>query len=253
MEFDQVGVRVFRDKDGNVKPFDRTRYDFISMFWDYASFKSETCGIGIGVVGNHYEMVFYFRMAPANYGGAIDEDVICRAIDISARVVRPDWLGYDGTGVGEYLSKTIYDPAYGYKEYRRPRTDLYPYAEAAEPIYIDSEFKSSGVTKLKIAMRQKFLKGLPLDQELQRQFRLYKRTVSGTRDTIRYAAQGKNKKRDALDDIVTALIGAFRPLTVEEHPVIIESLERDVVPVKLYDSIRGIEDTFTSKSRNIYN
>jgi len=252
IEFDQLGIRVDRDKDGNIIPFDRAKYDFVSVFWDYASFRSETCGVGLGVRGHRIIPIMYFRMAPENYGGAIDEDKICQAMDVTARILRPDWLGYDATGVGEYLSRTLFDPAYGFKDDRRPRTNIYPYAEAAEPIQMNSEFKSSGVAKLKIAMRQKFFTDLPLDRELQRQLRMFKRSITPA-GNVQYRADGTGKRKEALDDIVIAFVGACYPLHIEEKPIIVETNTQDITEMRLYEPIAGSKNVFTSESRSIFN
>jgi len=252
IEFDQIGIRVDRDIAGNIVPFDRTKYDFISVFWDYASFRSETCGVGLGVRGYNITPVLYFRMAPENYGGTIDEDEICRMMDVTARVLRPDWLGYDATGVGEYLSKVLFDPAFGFKENRRPRTEIYPYAGAAEPVQMSSEFKSSGVTKLKVAMRQKFFTDLPLDREFQRQLRMFKRSVTPA-GNIQYRADGKGRRKEALDDIVIAFIGACYPLHIESQPIIVDTKVKDIVEMNIYEPILGSKDIFSGTTRSIFN
>jgi len=228
IEFDQFGVRVFRDSNGGVLPFNRKRYEFISVGWDYASFKSETTGYGFGKIGSRYETVFYYRMSPEQHGGSIREEDIWDIINKTSQIMMPDYLGYDDTGVGAYLSRVLFDPAYGTGKDRIPRTDLYPYAEGADPVKFTNDFKGSNVNKLKTAMAFKHLIDIPIDEELQKQFRKYKRTLTPT-NLIRYAAEGKGKDPKARDDIPSAMIIAIAPFHIENKPA--SFIERDISPI----------------------
>lgn len=253
IEFDQFGIRVFRDIAGTVLPFDRSRYEFISVGWDYASFKSETTGYGFGKIGNRYETVFYFRMSPEQHGGSIREEDIWENINKTAQIMLPDYLGYDDTGVGAYLSRVLFDPAFGTGKDRIPRTDLYPYAEGADPVKFTNDFKGSNVIKLKTAMANKFLVDLPIDEELQKQFRRYKRSLTAT-NLIRYSAEGKGKDPKARDDIPSAMIIAIAPFHIENRPATYTEEEikitKDIYEGNLLGEIPGADSIFTSDSFN---
>jgi len=248
LEFDQFGVRVFRNASGAVIPFDRKRYEFISVGWDYASFKSETTGFGFGKIGNRYETVYYYRMSPELHGGSIREEDIWDIINKSAQIMMPDYLGYDDTGIGAYLSRVLFDPAFGTGKDRIPRTDIYPYAEGADPVKFTNDFKSSNVSKLKAAMANKFLVDLPLDPELQKQFRRYKRSLTPS-GLIKYSAEGKGKDPQARDDIPSSALIAISPFHIEARPIAFTQEDlgviNDVHEVNILGEINGSDSVFT--------
>jgi len=247
IEFDQFGIRVFRDATGKVLPFNSKRYEFISVGWDYASFKSETTGYGFGKIGNRYETVFFYRMNPNDFGGSIPEEEIWKIVNTTSQIMRPNYLGYDDTGVGAYLSRVLFDPEYGTGPDRIPRTDLYPYAEGAEPVKFTNEYKGSNVTKLKTAMALRLIVDLPLDEEVQKQFRRYKRSITSS-GLIRYSADGKGKVAGARDDIPSAMIIAISPFHIEDRPALTSEEEvhaiQEILEVRLFDEIAGSNDIF---------
>lgn len=249
LEFDQFGVRVFRDGNDAVIPFNPKRYEFISVGWDYASFKSETTGFGFGKIGSRYETVYYYRMSPENHGGSIREEDIWDIINKSARILKPDYLGYDDTGIGAYLSRVLFDPAFGTGKDRIPRTDIYPYAEGADPVKFTNDFKSSNVSKLKAAMSNKFIVDLPIDPELQKQFRRYKRSLTPS-GLIKYAAEGKGKEPGARDDIPSAMIIAIAPFHIENKPIAYTeesiSVIKEIYEGNILGEIPGSDEIFTS-------
>lgn len=246
MEFDQLGIVVERDANDRIKPFDRSKYDFISVAWDYASFKAETAGFGFGVRagGNQIEPVFYYRMRPEQFGGAIEESEIVRIMDETSRILRPDYLGYDATGVGQYLSKTLFDPAFGFKEDRRPRLSVYPYAESAEPVEITSDYKNAAVSKLKIAMENRILSKIPMCDELLKQLRNFRRSITAG-GKVKYAAEGKGKNPRSLDDIVMAMLLAISPLHIDVKPRAVPTAEFGFEEIQLVDQIAGTDQIFT--------
>ena len=250
MEFDQTGIVVDRDSDGRIVPFDRSAYNFVSLGCDYASFKAETTFWAWGMKGWHIEPICFYRMTPEHYGGSIDEDLIWERANLIASILLPDYFGYDATGVGAYLSRVLFDPAFGFKEDRRPRTDAYPYAEAADPVQMSNEFKSAQVTKLTLAIRQRQIIKLPLDMEMQRQYRIFKRTIT-PQSKVRYAAEGKAKKKTALDDIVCSQLLALAPIHIEARAVVVApQVDLKIEEISLIDKIAGIDDILTTRSFN---
>lgn len=251
LEFDQFGIRVFRDANGAVLPFDRSRYEFISVGWDYASFKSETTGYGWGKIGSRYETVFYFRMSPAEHGGSIREEDIWAHVNRTSQIMLPDYLGYDDTGVGAYLSRVLFDPAYGTGKDRRPRTDLYPYAEGADPVKFTNEWKGANVNKLKTAFALRYIVDVPIDEELQKQMRKYKRSLTPT-GLIKYAVEGKGKVPNARDDIPSAMIIAIAPFHIENKPAVVTEKDLphviDVLEANILGEIPGSNAILTSSS-----
>lgn len=247
IEFDQNGIVVERDAHGKVLPFDRSKYNFISVGWDYASMKAETAGFGFGVRGRYIDPIFLYRMRPEQFRGSISEDDIWAKINETSSILRPDYLGYDATGVGQYLSRVLFDPAYGFGDDRRPRTNAYPFAEGAEPVQITTDIKNSNVTKLQVAMRSGILSALPHDREIMRQLRMFKRSVTSG-GTIRYAAEGKGKNPKSLDDIVVAMLLAIHPLHIEDQPRVVSKSYNEVEEFNLYDPIKGSDEIFTSRS-----
>lgn len=250
MEFDQFGVRVFRNADGTLERFERLAYDFISLGSDYASFKAETTFFAWGLRGSRLDVLCYKRLTPALCGGAIEESLIWETANEICGIIRPDYFGYDATGVGQYLSKVLFDPAYGFKENRQPRTDRYPYAEGAEPVEITTNLKNECVSKLKIALQIGMIHEIPLDEFLPKQLRNFKRTLSPT-GIIKHAAQDKGKRPDALDDIVIAMLLAIFPFHVEDTPII--TAEEDypnIIEMDLHNinGIPGIDNIFDSTS-----
>lgn len=248
MEFDQHGIRVFRDAEGRIQPFERLQYEFISLGSDYASFRAETTFFAWGLRGNKLDVLCYRRLIPELCGGAIDESLIWQTANEICRILLPDYFGYDATGVGAYLSKVLFDPAYGFKENRRPRTNMYPYAEGADPVEITSELKNGTVAKLKVALQMGMIHELPLDEYLPKQLRNFKRTLTPM-GIIKHAAEDKGKKPGALDDIVIAMLLALHPIHVESSPLLI--LPDDIpaiVEMNLYDELPNIGDIFLSRN-----
>jgi len=250
MEFDQHGLRVFRDGDGRLQPFERLAYEFVSLGVDYASFKAETTYFAFGVRagGNKLDVLCYKRLTPELCGGAIDESLIWETANVICRSLLPDYFGYDATGVGAYLSKVLFDPAYGFKENRRPRTNAYPYAEGAEPLEVTTMLKNANVAKLKIGLRIGMIHELPLDDFLPKQLRNFKRTLTSG-GIIRHAAEEKGKKPGALDDIVISILLALHPIHVEDTPIltVVEEIP-SIIEMTLHDEIAGINTIFTRDS-----
>lgn len=249
MEFDQWGTRVFRDKEGRVQPFERNSYDFVSLGSDYASFKAETTFFAFGLRGAKLDVLCYKRLTPELCGGVIEEPLIWQVANMICGTLRPDYFAYDATGVGQYLSKVLFDPVYGFKENRRPRTDKYPYAEGAEPVEITTNLKNECVSKLKIGLQIGMVHELPLDEFLPKQLRNFKRTLTPT-GIIKHAAQDKGKKPGALDDIVIAILLAIYPFHIEDTPVLAtdDDFERNIIEMDLHNinEIPNIGNIYTS-------
>jgi hypothetical protein len=244
IEFDQNGIRVFRDEKGVVVPFDRGRYDLISVGWDYATFSAETAGWGWGFkYPNILEPIFFFRMKPEDYGGSIEEDIIAQRIDFTARILKPDYLAYDATGVGMYLSRVLFDPAYGFGKDRRPRLDKYPYAAQSEPIQCTSEWKNTQLTKLLKGYRMNIIRDEPMDTENIKQMRNFKRTLTSA-GKVKYAAEGKGKVKGSNDDIVCAKMLALGPIPIEDAPpgVIVKPTIEDIIAVQFYGEMEGFNE-----------